>query len=145
MNDDISGFETRLLEKMAQRGISQADLCRKTGFASSMISHYCTGQRVPSFAVVARIAKALGTTVDFLAYGNQQKRTRPTPDRLAVAENAKDYESSFPASDKFEEIAPLINMFNSLNVEGKAKVISYIKDIYSIDNYLLEDADMSAE
>ena len=136
MQDELAGFDLRLIEKMAERGMTQADLCRHTGLASSMISHYCTGQRIPSFPVVSKIAKALETTVDFLAYGNTEKAGQLYPDKLAVTEKPKDYASSIPTHEQIEDEALLRDMYNSLNREGKEKVISYIKDIRSIENYL---------
>jgi len=136
MQDELVGFDLRLIEKMAERGMTQADLCRHTGLASSMISHYCTGQRIPSFPVVSRIAKALDTTVDFLAYGNTEKTVQLYPDNFAVAEKPKDYASSIPMHKQIEDEALLRDMYNSLNPEGKEKVIAYIKDICSIETYL---------
>jgi len=135
MLDENSGFDLRLMEKMAERGLTQADLCRHTELASSMISHYCTGQRIPSVPVAVKIAKALNTTVDYLAYGKPEKTRQPFPDAHTIAEKTKDYALKHPESEQIDDEASLINMFRSLNSEGKAKVISYTKDMLSIDMY----------
>jgi len=135
MKNKLAGFETRLAEKMAEAGMTQADLCRKTGFASSMISHYVTGQRTPSFPVVAKIAKALNTTVDYLANGNQRKPRKPSRNVHAVTECLKDYISINPEKAETDHEDMLVMMFNALNLEGKAKVITYVKDMLYIENY----------
>ena len=36
MQDELAGFDLRLIEKMTERGMTQADLCRHTGLASSL-------------------------------------------------------------------------------------------------------------
>jgi transcriptional regulator with XRE-family HTH domain len=65
VSDQIVGFNIRLLKKMAERDITQAELCRLTGLASSMVSHYCNGQRIPSVPAALKIAKVLYTTVEY--------------------------------------------------------------------------------
>ena len=94
-------FSKRLMKKMDESGVTQADLCRITGLASSMISHYCTGQRVPSVQVAAKIAKALNTSIDYLASGNLYGKDQSLSDPLYVAENAKDYN---PGKNKLKKM-----------------------------------------
>ena len=67
--DNISGFDVRLNEKMAEAGLSQAELCKRTKIQPSMISYYCSGQRFPTMMVALKIASALNTSVEYLAYG----------------------------------------------------------------------------
>jgi len=69
MSDTMTGFNKRLMERMSEMRMSQADLCRSTGLATSMVSHYCTGQRIPSVQAAGKIARALDTTIDALVFG----------------------------------------------------------------------------
>ena len=133
MTNDIVDFDKRLTRAMEERGVSQADLCRMTGLASSMVSHYCTGQRMPSIAAALKIARALGTTVSFLAYGEKRKAT--SGDEMEVDEgsissaNGKQF-----ISDKHDK-EDLIDKICLLNAEGQTKVLVYIEDMLATRAY----------
>ena len=135
MASEITGFNVRLLEKMTERGITQADLCRLTGLASSMISHYCTGQRIPSVPAALKIAKVLRTTVDYLAYGNYMHKQDATKDYSIVAEKEVQYKVEPVIYECDINEQSVINDFRSLNKEGQQKILDYIDDIMSIDKY----------
>ena len=57
-------FNTRLAEILEEKGIRQAELSRKTGLATSLISNYITGKTSPSLDYALKIANALGITLD---------------------------------------------------------------------------------
>ncbi|MCL2223087.1 MAG: helix-turn-helix transcriptional regulator [Oscillospiraceae bacterium] len=132
MTNDIVDFDKRLTKAMEERGISQADLCRLTGLASSMVSHYCTGQRMPSIAAALKIAKALGTTVSFLAYGEKRKSA-------AVGEQVEEanvpYEKEKTLLRDNEDKEELIDKICLLNLEGQTKVLVYIEDLLATGKY----------
>ncbi len=46
--------------------MSQHDLAERIGITETSISRYVNGSRAPKAPVAIRIAKALGTTVEFL-------------------------------------------------------------------------------
>jgi len=121
MSNEIVGLNIRLTEILAERGIKQADLCRLTGLASSMISHYCTGQRIPSVPTIVKIAEALGTTVDYLSFGDSSK--------------AKHGMSLTPSFEYGNDEQFLIDMFRALNTKGQIKVIAYTEDLLSTGKY----------
>jgi len=132
MTNDIVDFNKRLTAAMLERGVSQADLCRMTGLASSMVSHYCTGQRMPSIAAALKIAKALGTTVSFLAYGDRRK---------SVSVDGQ-YEESSVSTGKGKSLLSdnedkenLIDKICLLNLEGQTKVLGYIEDLLATGTY----------
>ena len=133
--DQIVGFNNRLLEKMAERDVTQADLCRLTGLASSMVSHYCTGQRIPSVPAALKIAKVLYTTVDYLAYGNYPYKKVVNDDNLAVSENGNRYSSEPVLYECNASEQSMIDKFRSLNREGQSKVIDYVDDLISAKKY----------
>jgi transcriptional regulator with XRE-family HTH domain len=135
MQREIKGFNTRLTQKMAERGISQADLCRLTGLASSMVSHYCTGQRMPSVPAALKIAKVLNTTLDYLAYGDPPHTKKSFRDTLAVGEKESVYKTKQARMKRIEDEQELVYLFRSLSKDGKAKVIEYIDDLLSSNKY----------
>lgn len=59
-------FVTRLRQAMFLRGIRQKDICDATGFSDSQLSNWYNGRYRPNAEAMARIAKVLGVSVDFL-------------------------------------------------------------------------------
>jgi len=135
VSDQIVGFNARLLEKMAERDVTQADLCRLTGLASSMVSHYCTGQRIPSVPAALKIAKVLYTTVDYLAYGNYSYTNGIDDDNLAVSEKVKHYKAKPVLYKCSIDEQLIIEKYRSLNEDGQRKVTDYIDDFITIKKY----------
>ena len=131
---DTSKFGTRMSEKMAERGISQADLCRLTGFASSMVSHYCTNRRVPSVPVAVKIARVLNTTVEYLAFGTNLQLKNGYISAYEAAEES----SQEPYDQKAREEA-LLQLFQSLNAIGKEKVMEYIRDLLASGRFKMRE------
>lgn len=60
-------FHEILAQLMDEQGISQSQLCRMTGIATSAMSHYVRGETEPSFTKAITIAHALNVPVDMLA------------------------------------------------------------------------------
>jgi len=135
VSDQIVGFNIRLLEKMSDRGITQADLCRLTGLASSMVSHYCTGQRIPSVPAALKIAKVLYTTVDYLAYGNFSYTNGVANENLAVSEYVNNYRAEPILYECSVDEQSMIDKFRNLNKDGQRKIIDYIDDLSYLKKY----------
>lgn len=68
----MSVFSERVSLLISQKGISQKDLAIKAGVTESAMSYYVKGERIPRGEVLSRIAKALGTSTDYLL-GNDGK------------------------------------------------------------------------
>ena len=132
MKTEIVDFDKRLTGRMAELGISQADLCRLTGLASSMVSHYCTGQRMPSIPAALKIARVLNTSVDYLAFGNLPQKKA---DSLAVKEKAVRYASKRLSPEHIEDEHSLVGMYRLLSSEGQNKVFEYVEDLLSTGRY----------
>lgn len=62
----MSIFSERVSELMKQQRLSQKLLAKKAGVTESAMSFYVRGDRTPRSDVLTRIAKALGTTSDYL-------------------------------------------------------------------------------
>lgn len=56
----------RIRELMKGKGIEGKDMADKVGVSAAMISYILKGLREPNVAVLSRIAKELGCTVDEL-------------------------------------------------------------------------------
>lgn len=59
-------FVERLRQAMFLTGMRQKDLCERTGFSDSQMSNWHKGRYRPNAEAMAKIAKALGVTVDYL-------------------------------------------------------------------------------
>ena len=62
----MSVFSERLIALMKAKRFSQKDFAKKANITESAMSYYAKGVRTPSGEVLARIAKALDTTADYL-------------------------------------------------------------------------------
>ncbi len=62
----MSIFSERITALMNSQNLSQKELAQKAGVTESAMSYYIQGSRVPRSDVLTRIAKALGTTTDYL-------------------------------------------------------------------------------
>lgn len=59
-------FKDRLRKTREARGLTQADLAKKTGLQAAAISHFETAQRAPSFDNLRKLSDALNVSVDYL-------------------------------------------------------------------------------
>lgn len=62
----MSIFSDRLTALMKSKGLKQKEFAIKANITESAMSYYVKGVRTPSGEVLARIAKALDTTADYL-------------------------------------------------------------------------------
>ena len=81
-----------------------------------------------------KIAKALNTTVRYLAYGNPQQKEK-SADGFSVAEKSREYLTGMPEIAGVEDEQELIDKLCLLNDEGQAKVLTYIEDLLSTGKY----------
>lgn len=61
-------FYNRMIAKLEEKGVTQADMCRELSMSKSTCTHYRDGS-IPSADVAVRIAKYLGCTVEYLITG----------------------------------------------------------------------------
>ena len=69
MDSNFSHIGVRIISKLRQLGLKQADLCRETGISSNAISQYCTGKRVPDTASLYKISGVLKTSMEWILTG----------------------------------------------------------------------------
>lgn len=66
MSTPSSTVSQRLREFREQRGLTQTELGVRAGMAAASVSHFETGQRVPSLESLMKLADALEVSVDAL-------------------------------------------------------------------------------
>lgn len=71
--DDNIGIGGRIGALMKERGLNQKELAEAVGVTTAAMSRYLSGGREPKIDTVARLAKALHTTTDYLICGVVQK------------------------------------------------------------------------
>lgn len=59
-------FASKLKDRAAELGISNAEAARRSGLSERCYAHYASGAREPDLATLVRIAQSLGTTPDVL-------------------------------------------------------------------------------
>jgi len=65
----VNGLGERIRDSRKKRGYSQDKLGNAISVTASAISAYELGERTPSIEILAKIAKILGTSIDYLACG----------------------------------------------------------------------------
>lgn len=63
----------RIIELLSEHGMTQKELANAAGLTESAVSHYVKGDRVPRGANLIKIARALGTTTDYLLNQDDDK------------------------------------------------------------------------
>ena len=63
----------RIIELLSEHDMTQKELAKAAGLTESAVSHYVKGDRVPRGANLIKIARALGTTTDYLLNQDDNK------------------------------------------------------------------------
>lgn len=97
----------RMAELLSKNNMSQKDLAKNAGITESAVSHYIKGNRVPRGVNLMKIAKALGTTTDYLLSGNDENNEENDLKviKTLIARNA----SSMTKEEKMEVISILFD------------------------------------
>lgn len=65
----------RILSLLKQSGYSQKELALMVGVTEAAMSRYLKNEREPKIEVVANLATALNTTIDYLVNGRSESNT----------------------------------------------------------------------
>ena len=68
---DYTIIGARVRDMRRERGMTQAELARATGVTGSFIGHIERGEKVASLETMAKLSRALGTSLDNLVFGIQ--------------------------------------------------------------------------
>ena len=101
------GFKENLKSELDYQGMLVKELSLKSGIKKQTLDNYLsTHNSVPNAEIAVKIAKALGTTVEYLITGENSKNSN---------------ESSS------EEIKNLVSSFKKLSPEKRSHVINLLK------------------
>ena len=106
-------FSDRLAIARKQKKVKQADLGKMVGTSGDIIGKYERGENTPSIEVAAKIADALGVTLDYLVKdGEYEQIDKETLKRLKEIQNLDEKNKShvFAAIDAFIKAAKLKNI-----------------------------------
>ena len=98
----------RIAELLSLRNMTQKELAVKANITESAISHYINGDRVPRGVNLMKIAKALGTTADYLL-GNDENSNHEDDLEIVktlIARNAE----TMTKEQKLELVGILLDM-----------------------------------
>ena len=74
INVDETLIGKRIKETRERKRMSQQSVSDETGISTSQISGYENGKKTPGLISLARIAVALGTSIDYLVFGSDAER-----------------------------------------------------------------------
>lgn len=98
----------RIKEVCKEQGITVAELERKCGIGNGIIARWKTSK--PSYDRLAKVASALGVSVDYLQTGAKQKEPPPT-------------------QQGGELDAEFIRLFQMLTPEQQARELAYLREL----------------
>jgi transcriptional regulator with XRE-family HTH domain len=104
----------RLNAAFQASGLSQAELCKKTGITKGALSSYLSGRYYPKQQALDKLAQVLHVSVPYLMGFDA------------------------PASDAYLSVDEqhLLDLYRSLNQIGQRKVLENLEDLASIDKYI---------
>ena len=59
----------RISTQIKALGLSQVDICNKSGLSTTAVSNYCTGKRLPDTTALYKIASILGVSMEWVLTG----------------------------------------------------------------------------
>lgn len=71
-HDRSTDFGRRMTERRLTLGLTQRDVADAASLTQAAINHFERGRRLPAIPNAIRVAKALGTTVEWLALGEDR-------------------------------------------------------------------------
>lgn len=100
------GITNKIAKLLSEQNMTQKELAQLTGLTESTISHYVKGDRVPRGVNLVKIAKALGTTTDYLLETEEKTNERDSFEtvKTLIARNA----SNLTEAEKIELVGILV-------------------------------------
>lgn len=109
---DIDNFGNRLEKCMKNAGISNTELTQRLNISKNVIGNYKNNQ-IPNAKILYEISQELGTTIEYLLTGKENKLT----------ENEKELLEKFkllPDREQIKIIGIIENKVKELNIRGKS-------------------------
>ena len=109
---------TRLNEAFRASGLTQTELCEKTGINKGALSSYLSGRYFPKQRSLELLSNALHVSISYLM--GHEEASSATADLCASID---------PAEGR------LLSIFRDLSVDGKDKLLSYAEDLKASGRY----------
>ena len=106
----------RFADLLKKRGKRPSDLTDATGISSTVFSEWKSGKSQPKVDKLVKIARYLGTSVEYLVTG---ETSDPLPEIVLSSDEEK-----------------LLEDYRKLNRTGKEKAADYISDLTDNDKYI---------
>ncbi|MBQ3281536.1 MAG: helix-turn-helix domain-containing protein [Eubacterium sp.] len=116
----------RLASALRDSGLTQIELCKRTGITAGALSSYLSGRYYPKQRTLERLADALGVSVLYLMGFDD------------ASQEASGY------SDVTSDEARLLSMYRSLNPVGKKRALQELDDLTQIERYI-KNSDSNSE
>ena len=118
----MKDFNEQLKKAMQDKGITQAELCKKTGITKSAMSQYLTGAFKPKQKRTYLLAKALNVSEAWLMGMEDAEMER------------RDASATTPEVTDIKQ-TQLLSNFNQLNDTGKTRLLEYSDDLVTSGKY----------
>ena len=69
----MTELSERIKQAIDKSGKSQRQIARDAGITAATISRYISGERMPNAAIILKLAKACGASIEWLLTGEEQK------------------------------------------------------------------------
>lgn len=104
----------RIKDTVTALGMSMGDFYNKSGISSALLSQWNTGAQTPSPPKMAAAAKALGKTIEYVAFGKKEKAAASNDDGGVDFDLKQEIinELDGVGLDDLEQILKIIRTFN---------------------------------
>lgn len=131
MSEEFTNVESRLISRIKELGLKQADICQETGLSTTAVSNYCTGKRLPDTLSLYKIAMVLKVPMEWILTGKNQTNEESEQERLQNYELTRHKEIlSCDGSPLEEEEADLVAMYRLLPDHKKEDAFDIICTLY---------------
>ncbi len=96
------------LKLLKEKGVRTSDVCKATGIVASTFSDWKKGKSTPKQEKLMKIADYFNVTVDYLVTGKEKE---------------------IPSAELADDFTSLIELYNSSNADGQARIMEYAKMI----------------
>lgn len=132
-------FSQNLKRLMSMKDMKAVDLARATGLSEAAISDYLNGKKEPRGRQSVSIAKALNVSLDVLWETEFAQIAENVPLTYLMGADETPRQKIVDPSDPQKEA--LSRNYESLNAEGRKKLVDYSEDLVSSGRYKLTDID----
>ena len=113
----------RLCAAFEASGLTQTELCKRTGINKGALSSYLSGRYFPKQKAIESLSAVLHVSVFYL---------------MGLDEPSEDGRPSSSSDLSIDEVR-LLELYRSLNSLGRRKAMDNIEDLTQIDRYLESD------